>query len=278
MKFVGVTVSSLAALAAMSLAASAADLGSIKDDDEAPPPPSVSWTGIYITGGLGGSYMFTDMVGEVDAFLEEEGDEGIGVGALGNSGAANFFGSVGAGIDFQVSPRWVIGIVGDYDFGSSQDASVSGGGFVDPSLGEAVVTVSAEMGDTWSIGGRIGHLINPRTLVYALGGYSEAEISLTGSLEGDVQFEDFGPYTVTSGKSWRQGYFVGGGLETMLMENISAKLEYRYAKYDGDEFEVEDTFSVDGLDGEIVGGASMSDPEVHTVRAALSVRFNAFGH
>jgi outer membrane immunogenic protein len=261
------------ALALVSAPALAADLGSIKDTYEEPPPPVVSWTGFYLSAGLGGSYMFTDLDGGVGAYDDVAPfTEFAFVGAAGNAGAANFFGTVGLGYDFQVAPKWLFGVLADYDFASSQDASVSGGGALLNGLGAAAVTVSSEMGDTWSVGARLGYLINQRTLVYAMGGYSEAEFSLVGSVEGSLG-TDFGPYSVSSGKSWRQGYFVGGGLETMLAENLSAKLEYRYAQYDGESFDVEDTFSVLGTDGDVIGGASMSDPEVHSIRAALSWRF-----
>jgi hypothetical protein len=57
------------ALAALLISgpALAADLGSMKDTYEEPPPPVVNWTGFYISGGLGGSYMFTDLTGGVEA-------------------------------------------------------------------------------------------------------------------------------------------------------------------------------------------------------------------
>jgi hypothetical protein len=110
-----------------------------------------------------------------------------------------------------------------------------------------------------------------------LGGYSEAEFSLGGTVTVTGIPND-GPYSVSSGQSWRQGYFVGGGLETMLAENLSAKLEYRYAQYDGGSFDVEETVSGGLLDGAtVLGGASMSDPDVHSIRAALSWRFGNWG-
>jgi outer membrane immunogenic protein len=272
------------ALALVSAPALAADLGSIKDTYEEPPPPVVSWTGFYVSGGLGGSYMFTDLEGAAGAFAA--GDDPlidppvVAVGTSGDVGAANFFGTVGLGYDFQMAPKWLFGVLADYDFASSQDASVSGGGAI--SLGQGVdgaagVTVSSEMGDTWSVGARLGYLINPRTLVYALGGYSEAEFSLGGTVTVSGIPND-GPYSVSSGKSWRQGYFVGGGLESMLAENLSAKLEYRYAQYDGGSFDIEETVSGGPLDGAtVLGGASMSDPDVHSIRAALSWRFGNWG-
>jgi outer membrane immunogenic protein len=263
------------ALALVSAPAFAADLGSIKDTFEEPPPPVVSWTGFYLSAGLGGSYMFTDLDGGVGAY--DGADELAFVGAAGNAGAANFFGTVGLGYDFQMAPKWLFGVLADYDFASSQDASVSGGGAILNELGAAAVTLSSEMGDTWSVGARLGYLVNQRTLVYAMGGYSEAEFSLSGSVEGSLIGNPFGPYSVGSGQSWRQGYFVGGGLETMLAENLSAKLEYRYAQYDGGSFEVEDTFSIGGDGGDVIGGAAMSDPDVHSIRAALSWRFGNWG-
>lgn len=286
---------------ALASQADAADLygGSIKDTYVEPAPaPVVKWTGFYISAGLGGSYTFTDLDGGFEAGVSGFGSyANAGTEFGGNAGIPNFFGSVGVGYDFQVAPQFVIGILADYDFSSSNKASVGSGAGFDASVnlgffsvpagGGVGGEVTAEAGDTWSVGGRLGFLATKKTLIYALGGYTEAQYSLKGSFGGGVYIDgigiDVGPYAISSGNSWRRGWFIGGGMETLLTDSLSLKLEYRYAQYDGGSIEFEDgspvmAAAVAAYSSSVGGGASMSDPEVHSVRAALSWRFNTFGY
>lgn len=71
------------------------------------------------------------------------------------------------------------------------------------------------------VGGRVGVLADPGTLVYAKGGYTNSKLNvLAGSSDTttDTDFELDG---------WR----VGAGAERALGPNSYAKLEYRYSNY-----------------------------------------------
>ena len=174
------------ALVLVSAPALAADLGSIKDTYEEPPPPVVSWTGFYLSAGLGGSYMFTDLDGGVGAY---DGGFRLHSPLLGPLEMRERRISSAPSASAMIS-RWRPNGCSACSRTTTSlrlkthrlaEAAL----FLD-GLGAAGVTLSSEMGDTWSVGARLGYLINPRTLVYAMGGYSEAEFSLSGSVEGSL--------------------------------------------------------------------------------------------
>ena len=112
-------VLALTAIAAFSGSAVAADLPA-RTYSKAPVyvEPTPSWTGLYIFGG-GGYGMWT-----ADSNLLA--NPGFGLLAptrdqrLGGSG---YFGTVGAGYDWQFNGNWVAGIFADGQFGSIRGSS-----------------------------------------------------------------------------------------------------------------------------------------------------------
>lgn len=72
------------------------------------------------------------------------------------------------------------------------------------------------------VGARAGILVDPATLLYVKGGYTNAKLNV---LAGDTNQE-----TDTAFKL--DGWRVGAGAERSLGANTFAKLEYRYSKYD----------------------------------------------
>jgi outer membrane immunogenic protein len=156
---------------------------------------------------------------------------GIGYGATeidfnGQNDGDGILGTVVMGYDRQFAPRWVAGVFADFDF---SDISVNVGG------------LNVDQTYSWSIGARLGTLVTPKTLLYATGGYTQTE--LEGNLEGTAD-----------------GYFVGGGLEHMLRDNWTLKLEYRYSEFEAD---VEQG-------GVVTGDAELTS---HSARLVLSYKF-----
>jgi opacity protein-like surface antigen len=106
--------------------ASAADIGA--RPYKAPPPyaPVYNWTGFYIFGGGGGGLW------SADTNIQDTAT-GIPLSVNQRQGGTGWFGTVGAGYDWQFNTSWVAGIFGDGQFGSIrgtiQDPSVplSGG-------------------------------------------------------------------------------------------------------------------------------------------------------
>ncbi len=104
------------------------------------------------------------------------------------------------------------------------------------------------------IGGRVGVLATPETLVYAEGGYTDARLNLLGS-DG----------TTTIDENFElEGWRAGAGVERAIGTNTYAKLEYRYSNYREADFEFRDGTVTDQFD---------IDTDRHQVMAGVGVRF-----
>jgi outer membrane immunogenic protein len=121
---------------------------------------------------------------------------------------------VGAGYDFQAG-KALIGIEGE---AADSTAKLCAGSrtAVDP-------RVCAKAGRDLYVGGRIGTVVGGRTLLYAKGGYTNAQAKLTSN-DGTTQ--------TTLGKSNLDGYRVGAGAEYAIGANSFVKTEYRYSNYE----------------------------------------------
>jgi len=121
-------VIALTALAAFTGSASAADLAA-RPYTKAPAPVVMApnWTGFYIFGGGGGGLW--DANGGVDSTASGA----CIVCTNTKTGGDGWFGTVGAGYDWQTGPSWVFGIFGDGTFGSLKGNIGDSGVFAVPS-------------------------------------------------------------------------------------------------------------------------------------------------
>ena len=71
------------------------------------------------------------------------------------------------------------------------------------------------------VGGRIGFLASPTTMIYAKGGYTNSQLRV---LAGSTNVS-------TNTRFNLDGYRVGAGVEHALSGNSYAKVEYRYSNY-----------------------------------------------
>jgi opacity protein-like surface antigen len=77
------------------------------------------------------------------------------------------------------------------------------------------------------------------------------------------------------------GYYVGGGLESMFTDNMSFKLEYRFADLGSIEtsqdystgFDAADDGEDDATGDAEAGVSAKANPLVHSVRATINWRF-----
>ena len=252
----------LAALAAFTGSAVAADLPPAPAYSKAPVvvAPAPSWTGFYIFGGAGG--------GVWDA---NTGVSSTATGACilcmnNKQGGDGWFGTAGAGYDWQVSQRWVFGIFGDGQFGSLK------GSISDANSG---IVGNVKLQDTWAVGARVGILVAPNVFSYVNAGYTGSEwggSTLVSSFSG-------GPAGLHTDGFNTQGWFVGGGVENNLdIFGISApgwfmKTEYRAAYFDNKNINE----LVDGTNGLAGSTINFNNSLVQTVSTSLVYRFNWTG-
>src|SRR5258708_20805996 len=154
-----------AAIAAFSAPACRADLP-VRVAVYPPPPPVYNWSGFSIWGGGGGGLWNADS--NVVAF-----PSGFGRTRDQRLGGSGWFGTVGAGYDWQISPSWVFGVFGDGQFGEIR------GSLTDPFNGIAGIEGREKLRDSWAAGVRLGYLIAPNVNSYVNAGYTGSEWSGT---------------------------------------------------------------------------------------------------
>lgn len=166
--------------------------------DAAVAAPVANWTGFYIGAQAGGNF---SIIGA------EEGSGGLAADGLIGGGRAGF--DIARG-------QFVFGLFGEYNWSNAELA-------IDP--------ISIFQKDNeWTVGARAGILVAPRTLVYLLGGYTQADFS-SALLGGSETFN---------------GWTAGGGLEVLTSGNFSIGLEGTRTWYDeesvfGEDISLEDT-------------------------------------
>ena len=202
-----------AALAALAIApAVAADLPA-QTYSKAPAmvaPPS--WTGFYLGGSVGGGWN-TNSWTNVNSIAST-----LNIGApAGNGNANGILGGFQGGFNYQIGPKVVIGIEGEYDF-----ANIKGDTFLKP-LDHPGLAMTKEKSIA-SVTGRIGGLYHDDILIYLKGGWAWSQFKYdvsTAAGEGVT-----GTYPTLTDN--RNGYTLGFGTEYKLDRNWSAKIEYDY--------------------------------------------------
>jgi len=221
--------------------------GSMKDAP-APIAPVINWTGLYVGAGVGGGALTHELdvsiLGGLLTFGQDYGGEG-------------FFGTLQVGYDYQIAPRWVVGAFADFDW-VDMDARVISVGLA----GFPLLNASIETDSMWTVGGRVGYLITPETMVYGLLGYTSLEFDgLNGSLLGGAI-----PFNIALSDA--DAVTVGAGMETQLGSNFALKLEYRYSDFDSENIAA---LTIPPLIN------TQLDTDLHTARAVLTYKFN-FGY
>lgn len=241
--------------------------------------PAVDWNGFYV-GASGGfsvarhnagieAHDYTPggllQVGPIDLFK---------IGGNYDFGGEGIIGRLESGYDMQLGDRFVVGVLGDYTFSKTKTQVGVYGDYCleDPNgpddCDTATVTASGDLtythktGNSWSVGGRAGVLLNPQTLFYGLGAFTQTHMS------ADLSFNS-GTALVPSGQILaydydRNGWTFGIGMETMLNEHVSTKLEYRNTRWSDNQ-----------LYGDALQGFSRSEnSNVQSFTAGLVWRFN----
>jgi outer membrane immunogenic protein len=248
-------VLALTAIAAFSGSALAADLPA-RTYSKAPVmvAPVYNWTGFYIFGGFGGGIWDADNSSQ---------NAGVPITVNQRQGGDGWFGTVGAGYDWQFNQSWVAGVFADGQFGSLK-GSITGISFAAP------LTGPEKMRDSWAAGVRLGYLVAPSVYSYVNAGFTESYWS--GSQLSSI----FGSAPTLSTPSFnRSGWFVGGGVENNLnifgitAPGLFMKTEYRAAYYD--TATLTESVIATGLP---TTATTTFKPLVQTISTSLVYRFN----
>jgi outer membrane immunogenic protein len=160
-------------------------------------------------------------------------------------GGEGMFGEVGAVYDVALASNWVAGVGADYRSGNIKtdlDLSI---------FGNASVTLD----HGYDLYARLGYQAMPGTLVYGLAGMSWQHFAI------DANSAILPPALLNAieDASWSShGYTVGGGIETAISDKWTAKIEYRFAEYDAEDFDTNGIIEI--------------SPSTHTVRAGLTYK------
>jgi outer membrane immunogenic protein len=222
---------------------------------KAPPPPAPApvptWTGFY--GGIqfgGGwsdeavNYSPNDPITAalLSGTLPPPG------GFSGNQPVANGYripqsglvGGVEAGYDWQWS-NWLLGVEADFSL-AGMSGTASGTSFLTTAFTQ---TTTAEQSTDWygTVRGRVGWLATPNLLLFGTGGFAYGRVrdsadyttSATPSLflatgPGGISVVCSTGVTcmVGSSSAMRTGWTAGGGVEWLLDQHWSAKIEYQF--------------------------------------------------
>ncbi len=225
----------------------------------ATPSTASEWTGVYIGIGGGIGAAVHDLSFENGPFAPPPPAFSAELSGIGGEGP--FF-SLGVGADYQVNSKLVVGTFFDYDWANIESDVLNLQ--IGPPVGISA-QADIEVEDVWSIGGRLGYLVTPSTMLFLSAGYSRADVS-----DLDLGVTGLGGLTLASVGSF-DGYFIGGGAEIKLTKSISIKGEYRYTDFDDETITLVPGTPFAGIVNGFV--TTKLDPDIQTARVALSYRF-----
>ncbi len=220
-------VLALAATAALTGSAFAADMAPRYSKAPAPIAVAPSWTGFWISGGFGygmSQYQHSENNIAAPFALTSFGQDAGGKGWLGK---------VGLGYDYQFMGNFVLGAFADADWSNisgqySINTAIVPGGLITASN----LTGTYKNDWSWSAGARIGYVALPGLLTYFNAGYTEGHFKGTNFLNTGTPLAA----TVTGinlGDQSRGGYFVGGGTEYAVSQipGLFWKNEVRFSDF-----------------------------------------------
>jgi outer membrane immunogenic protein len=128
------------------------------------------------------------------------------------------------GYNWQFTSQWVLGLEADIQASGQKDDSTCAD-FCDPTPGGGISEVAQKLPWFGTARGRLGVVFGP-ALFYATGGaaFGEVETNINQSNFNGIPLV-LKPFDFSHGKA---GWTVGGGIESHIAGNWSAKLEYLY--------------------------------------------------
>jgi outer membrane immunogenic protein len=242
--------------------ATAGTAGAADLPTKAPPmvaaAPVQSWTGCYVSGGVGYGMWNQDHFTETTVGL-------VQLEPSTTTGGRGWLGRVGVGCDYQFNQSFLVGAFGDYAFMNLH------GTWADPlAIGPAVVGEEKEKA-AWAAGLRVGYLPYPNLLTFISGGWTQARFDQINFLSNTIPSVALGSGIL---EQTYNGWFIGGGTEYRLpwWQNLTWKTEYRFSTY-----KARDVAEVFFNTGAAVGLSDHMEKNVQTVTTSLVWRFNFGG-
>lgn len=254
-------------------------------DDKRLPAPS-GWGGFYIGGNFGyGRSRAAMSESDTVEYLASFGPAFLKPTTL-NEGASSAIGGLHLGYNWQLTPRFLLGVEGDWTW-----ANLNAGSTVGPLIEfdntvavGSTLTMSTQVKSFGSLRGRLG-VTEPNWMAYVTGGPALAQLQFDGDLFCPtgicIGSDTHAPVSVTKN---RFGWVVGGGLEFKgATSPWIFGVEYLYYRFNGTDYV--DASLVRTSNGAPVAvgfcTASMQcfhyafgDVDVQTVRARLSYKFD----
>ncbi|MBX7489816.1 porin family protein [Qipengyuania sp. GH25] len=124
-----------------------------------------------------------------------------------------------AGYNLKPTDKLVLSLEGSFNLGID-DAFIGG---------TTAIPTGFDPKYSFDVGARAGYLVNDATLLYLRGGYENLRAGVTRSDATNVAYD----------KDTFDGWSIGGGIERMIADRISTRIEYRYSDLggDGEKFE-----------------------------------------
>ena len=233
------------------------------------PAPVSSWTGFYL--GAGGGVGWADFDNNhrrcvLDGDVCSDDPDNNWHNGNNDHSDGNIIGVVQGGFDYEIAPSFVIGAYADFTFGDiSFDRNNNHDdwtGFHDH--------FDTQVNDMVDVLGRVGFAPTPNLLIFALGGWTFADVDANFRVRDD-------------GGDWHHnnddnlnanGFTVGGGLEWKFTDNLSIRGEYRFT--DLENFDNNGNFHWDECGCDFRDRNNI-DVNVQRVLFTLNWRFGGFG-
>jgi outer membrane immunogenic protein len=210
------------------------------------PAPASSWTGFYLGANVGGGITTTTSDFSV---------AGVPFGTANNS-LSGVIGGGQAGYNWQSGPG-LIGLEADYQF-SGMNGSIDAPCLLPACFQPTTATFSQKLPWFGTVRARLGFASND-WLIYVTGGYAYARVNTDATATGP------GYSAELTQSEFRNGWTIGGGIETALTRNWSVRLEYLYLD-----------FGSKSVQWNLPGLPTVNDSEKvvsNVVRAGLNYRF-----
>lgn len=213
------------------------------------PKPADPWTGPWAAFTLGSGRTTYDIAGTAGAPGIPGPVLGIDLPDFGGKGGT-------AGVEFGYSKRFgdrlVLGVqAGRSNAAVDTDAALNLGVFLPLDL-----SYRYRASRMTSVLGQIGYIVNDTSMVFALAGVTRAQFDGSLTSNGFVGL-DYGLSL--------QGLTLGAGIETMVSDKVSLRLDYRVTNF-------EDRELFDGFIGPVAAEVGL-ESSMQTVNAAVVMRF-----